>query len=170
MIELEEFGELFEEEHRSILDQTKSLIERLRETQTPDISNEVDKLNELLGPHFRYEEEALYPSLKEEYGRVYVKRLYDSHEGTIHTVRKLKGMTEDNEVKTREALELIYGWLLPHVSDCEGLSIMVDQIPSDTLDNIVESRQRAHDEGLDLLTWADRRREKPDFGTLTIYE
>lgn len=163
-----EFEEQFQDEHRTILEETEQLIEKLREGMNPDISKEVNQLNELLGPHFRYEEEALYPSLHDEYGRIYVKRLYDSHEGTIHTLRKLK-KGEDGSLNNSEALDAVYGWLLPHVSDCEGLSIMVGQIPEEDLDEIAEARERAHEVGLDLLTWADEVRENSGFGTLTIY-
>lgn len=163
----EEFEEQFQDEHQTILTTVKELVEKLRNHAAPDISEEVDELNKLLGPHFRYEEEALYPSLREEYGRIYVKRLYDSHEGTIHTLRTLKE-GEDGSLNTNEALDAIYGWLLPHVSDCEGLSIMVGQIPGEDLDEIAEARERAHEEELDLLAWAEEVRENPDFGTLTI--
>lgn len=169
-MDIEEFGELFEEEHRTILKHIKGLIDRLREENAPDIKGDLQELNALLGPHFRYEEEALYPSLHDEYGRIYVKRLYDSHEGTIHTIRKLMTMTEESSLNQRDALDLIYGWLLPHVSDCEGLSIMVDQIPPEALDEIAQAREKARREGLDLLTWADEKRENPDFGTLSIYD
>lgn len=165
----ETFEELFKEEHRTILETIEQLTEKLRNSQNPNVESNIRKLNELLGPHFRYEEETLYPSLQDRYGRIYVKRLYDSHEGTIHTVRKLMDMVENTSMKTNEGLDLVYGWLLPHVSDCEGLSIMVDQIPEDAIDEIAEAREKAREEGLDLLTWADRKRERPEFGTLTIF-
>ncbi|MFB6346883.1 MAG: hemerythrin domain-containing protein [bacterium] len=165
-----EFEELFKEEHQSILQDTERLIRRIENSTSPDIEDEIDTLNDHLGPHFRYEEEALYPSLEDQYGRIYVKRLYDSHEGTIYTLRKLREMVVNNSLNQSKALELIYGWLLPHVSDCEGLSIMVDQIPSVAIDEITRARERANSENLDLLTWADRERGEPDFGTLTIYD
>lgn len=165
-----EFEDLFKKEHQSILEDTERLIERIRNGTNPDVEDEVNRLNDHLGPHFRYEEEALYPSLKDQYGRIYVKRLYDSHEGTIHTLRKINDMIQNNSLNQSKALELIYGWLLPHVSDCEGLSIMVDQIPPVAIEKIIQARERAKSENLDLLTWADQEREEPDFGTLTIYD
>lgn len=164
-----EFEDLFHDEHRSILEDIEHLVERLDEETNPDIVDDVQQLNERLGPHFRYEEEALYPSLRDKYGRIYVKRLYDSHEGTIHTVRKLKQMSEEGTINNRKALDSIYGWIFPHVSDCEGLSIMVDQIPEEALDEIVKARERAYEDNLDLLTWANETREQPEFGTLTIF-
>lgn len=165
----EKFSQAFEDEHRRIMDTVETLTARLRDGNYSDIAEEVEELNELLGPHFRYEEEALYPSLKDQYGRVYVKRLYDSHEGTIHTIRKLMRMVDNSNINRTQALELVHGWVMPHVSDCEGLSIMVGQIPEEDLDRITEVRDEAWDEGLDLLTWADKHRSDPDFGTLSIY-
>lgn len=164
-----EFEETFKKEHRTILDNIKQLTDDVKERNTVEVAESIDELNTLLGPHFRYEEETLYPSLKDQYGRIYVKRLYDSHEGTIHTIRKLKDMVENTHFDKNKALDLIYGWLLPHVSDCEGLSIMVDQIPDDAMDEIAKARRKAKEENLDLLTWADQVRRNPGFGTLSIF-
>jgi len=51
--------------------------------------------------------------------------------------------------------------LLPHVSDCEGLSIMVERLPEEKVDTVLEARDRARQEDLNLLEWADSVRERP---------
>ncbi|HXE71691.1 MAG TPA: hypothetical protein VNO81_03440, partial [Candidatus Nitrosotenuis sp.] len=59
-----------------------------------------------------------------------------------------------------EATAILRG-ILPHVSDCEGLSIMVERMPESTVAAVLQARQRALAEGLDLLTWASEVRGRP---------
>ena len=42
--------------------------------------------------------------------------------------------------------------ILPHVSDCDGLSIMVERFPDERIRTILETRQRALAADVDLLT------------------
>ena len=50
--------------------------------------------------------------------------------------------------------------ILPHVSDCDGLSIMVERLPAETITDVFAVRERARETGLDLLTWAGTVRER----------
>jgi hypothetical protein len=47
------------------------------------------------------------------------------------------------------------------VSDCEGLTIMVELLPDASVESIVETREAAREDGLDLLTWAAEVRGRP---------
>ena len=51
--------------------------------------------------------------------------------------------------------------ILPHVSDCEGLTIMVELFPGPAVESVLDARERAREEGLDLLTWARDVRTRP---------
>jgi hypothetical protein len=51
--------------------------------------------------------------------------------------------------------------VLPHVSDCEGLSIMVEVLPETVVQEIVEARERARKDDLDLVDWATEVRKRP---------
>jgi hypothetical protein len=51
--------------------------------------------------------------------------------------------------------------ILPHVSDCEGLTIMVELFPDSALEAVLDARARAREAGLDLLTWAGEVRTRP---------
>jgi hypothetical protein len=61
---------------------------------------------------------------------------------------------------TEEGVDLVRG-ILPHVSDCDGLSIMVERLPEDTVDAILDARERCQEAGLDLLRWAREARRPP---------
>lgn len=172
-MELDEFRDLFEEEHHWVEKHIRDLLTGLDEFKLDRVHEAIDRLNIILGPHFRYEEEALYPALKEVHGRIYVKRLYDSHEGTIHTIRKFNNQLENNELgrgSVPEARDLVNGWLLPHVSDCEGLSIVFEDLSKEQINNVCRIRNEALNDGINLLEWADSHRERPEFGTLSILD
>jgi hypothetical protein len=169
----DEFKDMFEEEHQWAETHMRTLLDSLDQFEPERAEQAIEQLNNILGPHFRYEEEALYPALRDIHGRIYVKRLYDSHEGTIHAIRKLKRWLNNNEFtrgNVSEAVELINGWMLPHVSDCQGLSIVFEDLSEETLKDVAEVRQEALDEEVPLLEWADTIRTGPEFGTLRIFD
>lgn len=43
--------------------------------------------------------------------------------------------------------------ILPHVSDCDGLSIMVEILPNVCVASVFAARERAQAENPDLLSW-----------------
>jgi hypothetical protein len=51
--------------------------------------------------------------------------------------------------------------ILPHVTDCDGLSILIETLPEDKLRSILETRDRANERGLDLIAWAEQERDRP---------
>lgn len=59
-------------------------------------------------------------------------------------------------------METLARGLLPHVSDCEGFSILVERLPERDVSRILAARHRAWSERLDLLRWADEVRTRPD--------
>lgn len=45
--------------------------------------------------------------------------------------------------------------LLPHVFECDGLSIMAELLPDKTMQRVLEARDQSRGAHLDLLRWAD---------------
>jgi hypothetical protein len=115
------------------------------------------------GPHFRYEEEALYPALVGIFGQEYVGKLLADHDRVIGAAERLvvlSGQDRLSDAEVAEALGHVRG-MLPHVSDCEGLSIMVERFPDDQVECVLDARPRSLSEGRDLITWARDIRERP---------
>ena len=50
--------------------------------------------------------------------------------------------------------------MLPHVSDCEGLTIMVEKLHEDDIEEIYSSMKRARAGNLSLLLWAEKSRDR----------
>ncbi len=120
------------------------------------------KIAGLTGPHFRYEEETLYPSLVQIFGAEYVDSLIDDHDGAISGARRLVELAGGNlgDTEVDEARKIIRG-ILPHVSDCDGLSIMVERLEDQEVAGILANRDSSLAENLDLLTWDDTVRTRP---------
>src|SRR4030067_2210181 len=74
----------FREDHRKVRDGLLDIISALKAKDVPRARDILGNLNTLVGPHFRYEEEALYPALKVFLGE-YVDQLISEHDGVINT-------------------------------------------------------------------------------------
>jgi hypothetical protein len=64
----------------------------------------------------------------------------------------------DQEVE--QAVRLVRG-ILPHVSDCDGLSIMVERLAAPKVQLVLDTRDRSNQANLDLLRWVKEVRGRP---------
>jgi len=152
--------ETFRAEHRHIRGALFALVQAFQNRDKPRILELLDKLALSAGPHFRYEEEALYPALCEFSGDEYVQKLFDAHDHVIATARELVTIAEKELATEAGVLWAIYGIdsILSRVSDCDGLSIMFEYLPENRIRAILESRDESQHAGVDLLTWALKTR------------
>lgn len=158
----DEFSQTFRDEHRQVRDALFDLIDAFRSHDRERAAGIVERIAVLTGPHFRYEEESLYPALVEVFGPSYVESLIDDHDGAIAGARRLAELTSV-PIGDDEAVEgtAIARSILPHVSDCDGLSIMVERLDEDVVRSIFDTRARSLETDLDLLTWAGEVRRRP---------
>lgn len=159
----EEFTAIFRDEHRRVRDALLALEDAFRDRDTGRARQLLGELAALAGPHFRYEEESLYPSLVQLFGLEYVEKLLVDHDGAIGRAARLVELAEVEPLADGEIAEAVghVRAILPHVSDCDGLSIMVEVLPSSTASAILETRERSLAENLDLLSWAAGPRARP---------
>lgn len=156
------FSQTFRDEHRTVRDALFDLIEAFRAHDRDTAAAIVGRIAVLTGPHFRYEEEELYPALVQIFGASYVESLIDDHDGAIAGARRLVELTSApiGDAEGEEGAAIARG-ILPHVSDCDGLSIMVERLPEETVRAVFDTRARSLEANLDLLTWADEVRRRP---------
>ncbi len=151
----------FREEHRHVRD---LLIDLRQAFQAQDVSRSraiMGELNTVCGPHFRYEEETLYPALRPILGE-YVDKLIESHDGIIETARAAAALTQQPSLSPQDAQAGVAGALsiIPHVSDCDGLIIMLEKLDEAEMARISRNILDCRQEGLTLLDWADTVRGK----------
>lgn len=150
----------FRDEHRIIRDLLLDLITAFSEKDISKAWELLNELNSISGPHFRYEEEALYPSLVHIFGEQYINKLMTDHDLAIARAKKLKAIIEKEKHKEEDYLESInlVRAILPHVSDCEGLTIMVEKLPVPKVNFIIQTMDFAIAENLPLMEWAENGR------------
>lgn len=157
------FSEVFRQEHREIRDALFALAQAFRDLDRDRISATIQEIAQLTGPHFRYEEEALYPALVEIFGEAYVEKLLSDHDRAIGTAEALSELAAKEHLDwhdSQRATDFVRS-ILPHVSDCEGLSIMVETFPDTQIQKVLDVRETCRREGLDLLQWATKVRKRP---------
>lgn len=160
----EHFANVFREEHREIRDTLLTLIRSFETLDVAQAATNLRKVLEVMGPHFRYEEESMFPALTPLFGSEYVDRLLTEHDIAIGIAIRLDNAASQSEMTVAEGsrmASLIRSRLLPHVSDCDGLSIMVERLPYETISAILTARDLALSQGLDLFSWASRIRKRP---------
>lgn len=151
----------FRDDHRKVRDGLLEMIDALQAKDIAKAGKILGNLNVLVGPHFRYEEEALYPTLRVFLGE-YVDQLLKEHDGVIATARTCasllgKGKLTDNEAGQAASAARA---LLVHVSNCDGLAILSERLKKKELDDLAKRFAGARKQGVPLLDWAANIRKK----------
>lgn len=152
----------FREDHRKVRDSLIEIIEALKSKDVTRAREILGKLNILVGPHFRYEEETLYPTLRIFLGE-YVDQLLEEHDGVIETARTCARLLEKDTLTDKEAQEAAHAAraLLVHVSNCDGLAILSERLNPEQIEKLGEKFDQARKSGVPLLEWAEKIRKKP---------
>lgn len=151
----ERFLRVFKQEHQDILDGLLNLREAIRAGDAGRAHELVEELDGLMGPHFRVEEEALYPMLESYLGRENVEGLLAEHEGAVAAMREMKSNVGEpvwlgeNGQRVLQGLE---GFFM-HVTACDGLSIIVERFPDDQKLGLADALDRVQAEALPLTEW-----------------
>ncbi|MFO0795804.1 MAG: hemerythrin domain-containing protein [Candidatus Brocadiaceae bacterium] len=151
----------FREDHRKVRDGLLELMEALQSKDIATARKILGKINVLVGPHFRYEEETLYPTLRVFLGE-YVDQLLKEHDGVIATARSCAALLKKDSLTDGEAKQAVSAarTLLIHVSNCDGLSILSERLNKKEIDTLSEKLAAARKAGVSLLDWADTIRNK----------
>ncbi|MBM3803505.1 MAG: hemerythrin domain-containing protein [Acidimicrobiia bacterium] len=160
----DDFARMFRDEHRIVRDTLLDLVQAFEERDRERIHTLLAGVARFTGPHFRYEEESMYPALTGIFGEEYIQKLLRDHDRAIEVAEELVQLSSKAELTGQDvtaAIRLIRGSVMPHVSDCDGLSIMVETLPETQVQNILDSRRQSLAANLDLLTWAKTVRRRP---------
>jgi hypothetical protein len=150
----------FREDHRKVRDRLLEMIGALQSKDVATARETLGRLDTLVGPHFRFEEEMLYPTLRVFLGE-YVDQLLQEHDGVIDTARLCAELLEKESLTNEEAQQAANAAraLLVHVSNCDGLAILTERLQPEKLDQLAEKFAAAREAGVPLLEWAETIRE-----------
>lgn len=150
----------FREDHRKVVDGLLEMIDALQSKDVSTAGEILGRLNVLVGPHFRFEEETLYPTLRVFLGE-YVDQLIQEHDGVIDTARSCAELLQKGSLTDEEAQQAANATraLLVHVSNCDGLAILTERLEPEELDQLADKFAAAREAGVPLLDWAATIRE-----------
>ncbi|NBC83954.1 MAG: hemerythrin domain-containing protein [Bacteroidetes bacterium] len=159
---IKKFSDEFTEEHRTIRDMLLDLITHIIQTDRQACMEQLNELAIITGPHFRYEEESLYPILTRFYGDGYINKLFTDHDmaiGRAFAIDRVFKEEFDKKEKRTEAINHVRG-LLPHVSDCQGLIMFAEKFNDDEIEQVIDTKTRVLKENYHLIDWATNIRER----------
>lgn len=151
----------FRDDHRAVRDGLLQLVSAAKTGDLEGARESLGQLNVLTGPHFRYEEEALYPTLREYLGE-YVDQLLSEHDKTISTAQTAADLLGRPALSRAEwdAIATAARALLVHVTNCDGLNILTERLSSERIDSLARSFDQARVANVPLLEWAATIRER----------
>lgn len=140
------------------------LLELIDATSRRDATKALEiliRLDKFTGPHFRFEEESLYPALERFFGKEYYEHLLNAHDRVIRTAKQLAAILGKGEITEKESQELpavIRTQVLPHPIECEGLTLFTERLSKKELDRIAANLADSQKANVPLLEWADKVR------------
>jgi len=156
MAEIDPINEI-REDHKKVRDILLDFMDSIRKL---DVTKSVELLlilDKLGGPHFRAEEEVMYPTLKRFYGDEYYNRLLEEHDRVIRAAKQIGETLGKGSITPEEAttlVKLIQNEILPHPITCSGLEMMMERLTPEELDKIAESIVATRQADVPLLEWA----------------
>lgn len=153
----------FREDHRKVRDGILEIAAALRNKDVKKAREILGTLNVLTGPHFRYEEEYLYPALRTLLGE-YVDQLVSEHDNVIETARVCASLLAKDSLTDKESADATNAamQLLIHVSNCDGLAILSERFDKKQMDDLADRFEEARKKGVPLLEWAEKIRGKKE--------
>ncbi|MEW6141797.1 MAG: hemerythrin domain-containing protein [Chloroflexota bacterium] len=151
----------FREDHRKVRDGLLNLAGAAEVGDLDKARKILGDIDTLVGPHFRYEEESLYPTLREFLGD-YVDTLIGEHDGAIETAKTAARLLSQSTLsgEERKAVSKAARALLVHVSNCDGLNILTERLSPGQLDDLGTHYAESRGAGVPLLRWADTIRNR----------
>jgi hemerythrin len=164
----DEFTIAFRDEHRKIRDILLELMNAFQDRDKPRIQGLVEDFSRQAGPHFRYEEEALYPAVADIVGQNHIEELLWDHDHAIAAAGKVQQMAAQAELSDQDVHQasVLLRSMFLHTSNCDGLAIIVERLPEEKIRCIVRAHARALAAGLPLLTWAAEARDRSPDGSM----
>jgi len=156
--------ETFQEEHRQTRDKCLELSDAIEAGDLDRAEELVAEIDAAAGPHFQYEEDALYPALIPFFGEEKVKELVVEHDEAIEAAETLADLTSQEsltEAERQEALRALPN-IMVHVSDCDGLTVYLEKADDEVFDDIEQSMAEANEQGLTLTEYDATVRPSPE--------
>jgi hypothetical protein len=158
----EEFITTFRDEHSELRDVLLSLAEAFENNDSEGALEAIEEMAALAGPHFHYEQEALYPALAEVHGDEQIEQLLEQHSQAVEAACQLAELAEREGLDEQAAA---YGadlvrQLLPHVAEPDEIAVMVEVLEPQTIKKLHKAHKESKKKGATLADLAKTTRKK----------
>jgi hypothetical protein len=149
----------FHTDHSRVVQALMELRAGIQDRDPARVRATLNQANQLVGPHFKFEEQNLYPTLTEFLGEAGVQRLLTEHDGVFRGVTalvELAGKDAWTEAEARSAranLELIW----EHPITCDGLSLYIERLPAEVRASLLAQMEEKRRQGTTLLAYRKER-------------
>lgn len=149
----------FHSDHQKVVSALFDLRQAISARDIGRVRSILGAAEDLVGPHFKFEELYLYPALERFLGEVYSKRLLNEHDGVFRSVRRIAELAQkdawsDADYQSAQAnLELIY----EHPISCDGLSLWMERLPAEEAQQLYQKMQEVRRQGTRLSEYYRER-------------
>jgi hemerythrin len=151
----------FHSDHQKVIQALFELRQSIAKRNINDVRTILAGAERLLGTHFKFEENYLYPALQPFLGEGYVKKLFNEHDGIFRSVgriaelaRKEKWSDTDTE-SAQTNLELIY----EHPIGCDGLALWIERLSKEQQDGLYRQFVSVREQGTQFSAYRLERQE-----------
>jgi len=141
----EEFVAVFEDEHRQLRDVLLEMIDAFENGEEERATEAIETMAELVGPHFHYEQQALYPALAEVLGDEQAQTLFEEHAQAVEAARQLAELAEQEALDEEAAAQgaELARQLLPHVEGMDDVVAVIEVMEPETVKKIHKAQKEA---------------------------
>ncbi len=150
-----------QDDHRQARDGIFDLLEACQKTDLRRAREILDFSDTVAGPHWRWEEEALYPAVGKIAEELQVSLLKE-HDEVIEAVQRVTDILKKKKLAPPDWEEIKHKIraMLYHITTCDGLIIMIEVLSEDDLADIRQAIFVAQREEVRLLEWAKTLRQR----------
>ncbi len=149
----------FHADHQKVVSALFELRQAITRRDLHGVRSILNAAEDLVGPHFKFEELYLYPALERFLGEAYGKKLLNEHDGIFRSVRRLSQLaqkeswSETDHKSAVDNLELVY----EHPISCDGLSLWMERLPAQEREGLLAKMQEVRKEGTRLSEYYRER-------------
>jgi hemerythrin len=153
----------FRSEHAKIRDALLDLIDAINRRDVPKALEILTRLNVMVGPHFRWEEESLYPLMEKFFGKQYLEYLLGVHDRIVRRAKEILEILGAGEIKPEQVETLsniVRNEIIPHPIECDGIALFAEKLSEKEIEKLRDDLERIHKEGIPLLEWAEKIKDE----------
>jgi RND superfamily putative drug exporter len=142
---IERLSHVSHAEHRQLLDLLVE-IELASESRRPErVVALAEQLRRLAEPHFRYEQQALFPQLVDPLGAEYVKGLYTAQEGVFQALGRIERLAGSGASPASAAAEMrrLVRSARSSLITCDAAAEVLERGPAESADRVLAARELA---------------------------